>query len=90
MQSIRESTLFWRCNMKRILRRTPIVIAGAMAGLAALVALRCAPLNTSYKDPWHARIEAADIVEKNVDIGPVSLSYAEGPNNGPALLLLHA
>lgn len=61
-----------------------------MAGLAALVAVSCAPLDTSYKDPWHARIAAAGIVEKNVDIGTVSLNYAEGPNNGPALLLLHA
>jgi pimeloyl-ACP methyl ester carboxylesterase len=50
----------------------------------------CTPVDTSYKDPWHEKIAAAGIVEKNVEIGQVSLNYAEGPGNGPALLLLHA
>jgi Predicted hydrolases or acyltransferases (alpha/beta hydrolase superfamily) len=68
-----------------------------MSALGALAALGlagtfvgCAPLDTSYKDPWHEKIAKAGIVEKNVDLGPVTLNYAEGPNNGPALLLLHA
>jgi len=67
-----------------------MVAAIAAGGLAALLFAGCAPLNTSYKDPWHARVAAAGIVEKRVDIGPVTLDYVEGPDNGPALLLLHA
>jgi len=59
-------------------------------GLAALIVAGCAPLDTSYRDPWHVKVAAAGIVEKDVDVGPVTFNYAEGPDNGPALLLLHA
>lgn len=43
-----------------------------------------------YKDPWHEKIADAGFVEKTAQIGDVALSYAEVPDNGPALLLLHA
>jgi hypothetical protein len=36
----------------------------------------CTPVDTSYKDPWHEKIAAAGIVEKNVEIGQVSMNYA--------------
>jgi len=43
-----------------------------------------------YTDPWHKKVADAGFVEKTVQIGQVKLNYAEGPNNGPPLLLLHA
>ncbi len=72
--------------MKSIIR----VISIAIGGLGSLFFAGCAPLDTSYRDPWHKKVAAAGMVEKNVAIGPVTLNYAEGPDNGPALLLLHA
>jgi hypothetical protein len=76
--------------MNGVSRRLPRAMAAAMTGLSAMIAVGCAPLDTFYKDPWHARVAAAGTVEKNVDIGAVSLDFVEGPDNGPALLLLHA
>jgi pimeloyl-ACP methyl ester carboxylesterase len=67
-----------------------LIVGIAAGGLAALLAAGCAPLDTSFKDPWHARLAAAGIVEKDAAIGDVDFNYAEGPDNGPALLLLHA
>jgi len=58
--------------------------------LLTLLPVGCAPLDPSFKDPWHEKIAAAGIVEKDIAIGPVTWNYAEGPDNGPALLLLHA
>lgn len=43
-----------------------------------------------YKDPYHTTLAEATFVEKTAQIGAVNFNYAEGPNNGPALLLLHA
>ncbi|MCB8817845.1 alpha/beta fold hydrolase [Desulfosporosinus shakirovi] len=44
----------------------------------------------NYKDPWHEKLAQAGVTEKNVQIGQVNFNYAEGPDNGPALLLLNA
>ena len=41
-------------------------------------------------DPWKARVAAAGCTAKTARIGDVDLGYAEGPDNGPPLLLLHA
>jgi pimeloyl-ACP methyl ester carboxylesterase len=43
-----------------------------------------------HVDPWKARMAAAGCTAKTARIGDVDLGYAEGPDNGPALLLLHA
>jgi len=43
-----------------------------------------------YQDPWHKKVEKAGFIEKSVQIEDVELKYAEGPNNGPALVMLHA
>ncbi|MDQ0360105.1 alpha/beta fold hydrolase [Breznakia pachnodae] len=45
---------------------------------------------TRYKDPYHKKVIKAGFKEYQVQIGKVNFNYAEGPNNGPALLLLHA
>ncbi len=76
--------------MKEIHSRKAELACSTIAGLVVLMLCGCATLDTSYRDPWHEKDAAAGIVEKNVEIGPVTLNYAEGPDNGPALLLLHA
>jgi pimeloyl-ACP methyl ester carboxylesterase len=43
-----------------------------------------------YKNPLHKELAEAGIEEKTAQAGEVNFNYAEGPNNGPALLLLHA
>lgn len=40
--------------------------------------------------PGQARIEAAGYVQKTASVSGITLSYAEGPDNGPPLVLLHA
>lgn len=62
-----------------------IVILVLIIGIAALaVALN------SYKNPFDKKLAEAGIVEKTALVGTVNFNYAEGPDNGPALLLLHA
>jgi pimeloyl-ACP methyl ester carboxylesterase len=52
------------------------------------------PLTTAvisnYVDPYHAIINSKGFKEKSIKIGETNLSYVEGPNNGPVLVLLHA
>ncbi len=43
-----------------------------------------------YKNPADKKLAEAGIVEKTAQMGDVNFNYAEGPDNGPALLLLHA
>ncbi len=63
------------------------VVAGLLAGVAAAApGARFA----SYTDPYHDKVAAAGYVEKTAQVNRVKLSYAEGPDNGPPLVLLHA
>jgi len=48
------------------------------------------PLVKNYTDPYHKIVQKAGFAEKAVKIGQTDLHYAEGPDNGPTLLLLHA
>lgn len=43
-----------------------------------------------YKNPQDKVLKEAGIVEKAAQVGEVNFNYAEGPDNGPPLLLLHA
>ncbi len=43
-----------------------------------------------YKNPADTKLTEAGVMEKTAQVGNVSFNYAEGPDNGPALLLLHA
>jgi pimeloyl-ACP methyl ester carboxylesterase len=43
-----------------------------------------------YKNPSDQKLAEAGIIEKTARIGAIHFNYAEGPSNGPALLLLHA
>ncbi|MBW4331477.1 alpha/beta hydrolase [Stakelama sp. CBK3Z-3] len=75
-------------------RKTGIAM-GAVLGLTALTAgtvaagpfLRKQP---SHVDPYHAKVAAAGYVRKTARVNTITLSYAEGPDNGPPLILLHA
>jgi pimeloyl-ACP methyl ester carboxylesterase len=44
----------------------------------------------NVKNAWKARVNAAGYRSNTARIGDVDLSYVEGPENGPPLLLLHA
>lgn len=44
----------------------------------------------TYRNPADRKLESAGIVEKTAQIGDVNFNYAEGPDSGPALVLLHA
>ena len=44
----------------------------------------------TYKNPADGKLKQVGIEEKSVQVGEVTFNYAEGPNNGPALVLLHA
>jgi pimeloyl-ACP methyl ester carboxylesterase len=43
-----------------------------------------------YNNPADKKLAKAGIVEKTAQVGDVNFNYAEGPDNGPVLLLLHA
>jgi pimeloyl-ACP methyl ester carboxylesterase len=43
-----------------------------------------------YADPLHKRIVAAGYHAKTAQVNGIKLSYVEGPDNGPPLVLLHA
>lgn len=43
-----------------------------------------------YSDPYHKIVSKAGFGEKSFISGDVNLIYYEGPDNGPALVLLHA
>ncbi|MCL2300209.1 MAG: alpha/beta hydrolase [Firmicutes bacterium] len=76
--------------MKSKKRKLAIIIAAAVVlvlGIAALVLVR---QFKTFTDPYHEKVAAAGFEEKQAQIGGVSFNYAEGPDNGPALLLLHA
>ena len=60
------------------------IIGGALTVVAA------ARITARRGDPWKARVAAAGCTAKTARIGDVHLGYAEGPDNGPPLLLLHA
>ncbi|WKY48330.1 alpha/beta hydrolase [Eubacteriaceae bacterium ES3] len=43
-----------------------------------------------YTNPSDKILSEAGITEKTAKVGEINFNYAEGPNNGPPLLLLHA
>ncbi|SEP72312.1 Pimeloyl-ACP methyl ester carboxylesterase [Faunimonas pinastri] len=70
------------------------IVGGLFLGLAALAttAAIAGPLAAvgAYVDPYHAKVQAAGYVQKSVRVNRITLSYVEGPDNGPPLVLLHA
>ncbi|MDR2084699.1 MAG: alpha/beta hydrolase [Bacteroidales bacterium] len=56
----------------------------------SLIGLLTAFVFKPYKDPYHKKLAKVGFFEKRAQIGNVNFNYVEGPDNGPALLLLHA
>jgi pimeloyl-ACP methyl ester carboxylesterase len=70
-----------------------LTIAGLTIGFTAFTASAAVagPFGMgSYVDPYHAKVQAAGYVQKTARVNRITLSYVEGPNNGPPLVLLHA
>ena len=69
-----------------------IVLKCILILLAAFLLIICGLVFyvATYKNPADKELEKAGIVEKQAKICDVNFNYAEGPDNGPALLLLHA
>lgn len=69
-------------------------IALFVVGIIVLVLILAAAVLVIYMDhyrnPADKKLAEAGIVEKTARVGDVKFNYAEGPDNGPALLLLHA
>ncbi len=61
-----------------------ILLIVIIAVIAAVIYMK------HYKNPADQVLGEAGIVEKTAQVGEVNFNYAEGPDNGPALLLLHA
>lgn len=66
----------------------PRLVAGA-AALTSLAAATYALNNLSYADRQARRVAAAGFVEKQIELDGATLNYAQGPDNGPPLLLIH-
>jgi len=63
-----------------------------VSGIVILVGLVGAGyiLRNLYYDVWDAwKVRRAGYVEKQIEVNGSTINYAEGPNNGPALLLIH-
>lgn len=70
--------------------RKPLLVAGCLVVLAATALVVVKLVNDHYTDPGQARIDAAGYTRRTASINGVGLSYVEGPDNGPPLVLLHA
>lgn len=44
----------------------------------------------TYEHPGHKILKKGEIIEKQISVNGIIFNYAEGPNNGPPLVLLHA
>lgn len=64
-----------------------------------LIVLLCIPLLiligvliyiAVYRNPADQKLENAGVVERTAQVGDVNFNYVEGPDSGPALVLLHA
>ena len=78
--------------MRGFLNSTPtivLVMIGLVLVFAVLPIVVILYMN-NYKNPADKKLAEAGIVEKTAQVGVVDFHYAEGPDNGPALLLLHA
>lgn len=66
-----------------------LTVIGVVILIVALPIVAVLYMN-NYKNPADKKLAEAGIVEKTAQVGDVNFNYAEGPSNGPALLLLHA
>lgn len=74
--------------MQKIVR----VLLGVLGGLSALALLLVSAYvsdNLTYFEHDMVAVWSAGFVEKQVMVNGNAINYAEGPDNGPALLLIH-
>lgn len=80
-------------NIKKILNSKPkifLFVIGVIFLILVIALIIGIIYMDNYKNPSDKKLSEAGIVEKTAQVGDVSFNYAEGPDNGPALLLLHA
>ncbi|HEY9595422.1 MAG TPA: alpha/beta hydrolase [Spirochaetia bacterium] len=76
----------------KTLPKVLLIVLSSLAGLVVILALVAGGyiLNNLHYSDWGMRgVRRAGFQEKNATINGTSLRYAEGPDNGPALLLIH-
>lgn len=71
-------------------RKTACWIIGIVVCVLIVVILALILYMRHYKNPADQALAQVGITEKTAQVGDVSFHYAEGPANGPALLMLHA
>lgn len=76
-----------KSNIKR--KKAGAIIVAIFILLVAAVLLLYVSFK-HYKDPYQKEVAQSGFVEKTVQIGSANINYAEGPDNGPPLMLLHA
>ena len=70
--------------------KNSIAIIGGGFTVAAAGLVVAGRVMAGRVDPWKARVAAAGCTAKTARIGDVDFGYAEGPDNGPPLVFLHA
>jgi pimeloyl-ACP methyl ester carboxylesterase len=65
------------------------IVSGIGLPIVAVIAFLVVRIAT-YTDRGHAEVAEAGYVLKTAQVNGVTFSYAEGPDNGPPLVLLHA
>lgn len=77
-----------------LMRKRRWILLGTLCCGFALVAITAVVFLLrkveGYTDPYQDKVAAAGYVQKSAQVNQVKLSYVEGPDNGPPLLLLHA
>lgn len=79
--------------MNRLFKNKSKLILSVIGGVVlvpTIVGFGLVSYMKHYKNPAHKQLADAGIEEKSVQVNEVTFNYAEGPSNGPALLLLHA
>lgn len=67
-----------------------LFIIGGILFVLIIAAIVMLAFIRHYKNPSDKILSNAGIFEEAAQVGAVNFNYAEGPDNGPALLLLHA
>ena len=67
-----------------------LYIAGAIVLFLAITIITLITYMNHYVNPADRILAGSGIEEKTTQVDHVTFNYAEGPDNGPALLLLHA
>ena len=67
-----------------------LIVAGSLIVVILVAVVILTVYIRQYRNPADQKLADSGIVEKTAQVNTVSFHYAEGPDHGPALLLLHA